>query len=209
MSRGMRALDCIACAVLAEQWKWSPSFRGLMREAGSSRTAVGGPAGMRVPSDSTTAWVDAVAHLIDNPALRRSLAWTAQSEVCKNGSLQSQLPRYHALFSSFLDSSRGAAPAPAPTDERIPAVLILDPEGDAQKTQHSLRLHAEGPHRHHMAVVVTTQPGALPAWTEDLRYLQSTPSEFPGAAEQVWRHEEFDWKVITEAGAPQRFAIAS
>lgn len=165
--------------------------------------------GMRVPSDSTTAWVDAVAHLIDNPALRRSLAWTAQSEVCKNGSLQSQLPRYHALFSSFLDSSRGAAPAPAPTDERIPAVLILDPEGDAQKTQHSLRLHAEGPHRHHMAVVVTTQPGALPAWTEDLRYLQSTPSEFPGAAEQVWRHEEFDWKVITEAGAPQRFAIAS
>ncbi|EUC21289.1 glycosyltransferase family 4 protein [Paraburkholderia hospita] len=157
-----------------------------------------GCGGLRVPSDSMDAWVEAVARLIENPAQRRGLARTAQAMVYKSGSLQSQIARYHEVFLRCLGVDLGGASVVTP--ERIPAVLILDPEGDAQKIQHSLNLHAEGPHRDHMAVVLTTQQSALPEWTDNLRYLQATASEYPGTVQQVSAHGDFDWKVITEAG---------
>lgn len=157
-----------------------------------------GCSGVRVLSDSADAWVQAVAHVVANPAQRRSLARTAQSNVYKGGSLLSQIALYHETFLRCLGLNPGSASAAGP--ERIPAVLILDPEGDAQKVQHSLRQHTAGPHRDHMTVVLTTQQGAMPEWTDDLRYLQATATEFPGAMEQVCGHGEFDWKVITEAG---------
>lgn len=157
-----------------------------------------GCSGWRVPSDSTDDWIEAIARLIDNPGQRRGLARTAQAIVYKSGSTQSQLSRHHEVYLRCLGLNPGKASVTAP--ERIPAVLILDPQGDAQKVQHSLRLHANGPHKDHMTVVLTTQQGALPEWGDDLRYLQATANEFPGAMQQICGHDEFDWKVVTEAG---------
>ncbi|GAB5098677.1 MULTISPECIES: glycosyltransferase [unclassified Caballeronia] len=154
--------------------------------------------GLCVEAESTESWIDAIARLIDNPAQRRGLARTAQAIVYKSGSVQSQLSRYHEVFLRCLGLNPGKTSVTAP--ERIPAVLILDAQGDAQKVQHSLKLHANSPHKDHMVVVLTTQQGALPEWGDDLRYLHATASEFCGAMEQICGHDEFDWKVVTEAG---------
>ncbi|RQH06068.1 glycosyltransferase family 4 protein [Paraburkholderia dinghuensis] len=152
--------------------------------------------GLRIPSNSTDAWIDAIARLIEDPAYRRGLARTAQLAVVKHASLQSQIARYHEFFVRCAGGNPGSMPEVA----RIPAVLILDAEGDSQRVQQSLTRHAQGPCSDHMVVVLTTQEGALPEWSDDLRYVQATASEYPGALEQLCAHTDFDWKVITEAG---------
>ncbi|MDR5829788.1 glycosyltransferase [Caballeronia sp. LP006] len=178
-----------AAAGVATLGSEHPAYSDLVRDACS---------GVRVDSVSADAWVTAIANLITNPAQRRSLARTAQAIVYKSGSVQSQLAQYHEVYLRGLGLKLGGASASGP--ERIPAVLILDPEGDARKVQDSLRHHARGPLRNHMTVVLTTQEGEVPEWSDNLRYLQATVGEFSSAMEQICGHDEFDWKVVTEAG---------
>jgi hypothetical protein len=160
-----------------------------------------GCSGLHLAAETSEAWIDAIAHLIENPAQRRSLARTAQAIAYKSGSLQSQLALHHEVYLRCLGLNPGEGSVSEP--ERIPAVLILDPQGDAQKVHQSLNMHAQGQHKEHLTVVLTTQQGALPEWTDDLRYLQASNEEFESAMAQVCVHDEFDWKLITEAGTTQ------
>jgi len=117
--------------------------------------------------------------------------------VLKNDSLQSQIAQYRDFFLHCAGTNPGSIPQ---TSVRIPSVLILDADGDDRKVQRSLAMHANGPFRDYMAVVLTTQAGELPEWTDDLRYLQATSDQYAGAVKDVCAHTDFDWKMITEAG---------
>lgn len=157
--------------------------------------------GLRVSADSPAAWVESISQLIENPAHRRSVARTAQASVRKLESLQTQVSRYHETYLRCMGLTETVVPSNfSSASNRIPAVLILDAEGDAQKVERSMVFHAQSPYKDLMTVVLTTSQFSLPDWTDTLRYLRASTEAYAGAAEQVCAHADFDWKTITEAG---------
>lgn len=85
------------------------------------------------------------------------------------------------------------------TAQRVPAVFLIDRDGDAQKVANCLTLLADSPHRDLPVIVLTTQAGALPEWTDSLRYLQASPEEFSDTLEQLRVLPDFTWIEIIEA----------
>lgn len=81
----------------------------------------------------------------------------------------------------------------------VPAVLLVDRDGDARKVASCLASLADSPHRDLPVIVLTTQAGALPDWTDSLRYLQASPEEFSDTLEQLRVLPDFTWIEIIEA----------
>lgn len=159
-----------------------------------------GCTGLLTP-DSSDAWVDAIACLIDNPQLRRSIARTAQAEVSKQYSLQNNYREYGAAYRQWAKNNRTTLMPRSPdSSPPIPAVLILDAHGNMEQIQRSLQSLGARGEQDDMIVVLTTLKTAVPDWTTDLRYLQATVDEYPTALEQICALGDFDWKIIAEAG---------
>ena len=100
-------------------------------------------------------------------------------------------------------TSETMAPAPVPSaieQQRVPAVLILDGEGAVDKVETSLVALANGPQRELPVIVLTVQEGALPQWTDSLRYVQTRAEDFVESVAQLRELPDFDWVNIIEAG---------
>ena len=82
--------------------------------------------------------------------------------------------------------------------QRVPALLLLDAAGDAQKVADTLAVLAAGEHRDLPVIVLTTQAEALPEWTDSLRYLQVSVEEFADALEQLRVLPDFTWVRIID-----------
>lgn len=82
----------------------------------------------------------------------------------------------------------------------VPAVLILDGAGEAEKVETSLSVLAEGDYRTLPVIVLTTQTGEVPEWTDNLRYVQASAGEFADTAEQLRALPDFEWVSVIEAG---------
>ena len=95
--------------------------------------------------------------------------------------------------------SPASTPEPQPVP-RVPAVLILDGEGEVGKVEESLSALAEGPCAALPVIVLTTQGGDLPEWTDSLRYVQTSAHEFAEAIAQLRALPDFEWVSIVEAG---------
>lgn len=91
--------------------------------------------------------------------------------------------------------------APAPqAEQRVPAVLILDPAGEAQQVAESLAALAQSDWRELPVIVLTTQSEEMPEWTDSLRYVQTLADEFSDSAEQLRALPDFEWVGVIEAG---------
>lgn len=147
------------------------------------------------------AWLAAIERLIVDPALRRQLARTAQSEVRKHFSLRENAARYHQTYLYAIGATAQAdAVEFAREPERVPGVLVLDREANAAGIERSLERLAQGQYRGLPVIVLTTLPGEMPEWTDSLRCVQTTAGEYAAAAEELCALADFDWAVIIEAG---------
>lgn len=77
---------------------------------------------------------------------------------------------------------------------------MLDGEGSAQKVQQSLHILANSPFQELPVIILTTQLGELPEWTDSLRYVQTNPDEYAQSVEQLSALADFEWAIIMEAG---------
>ncbi|WP_322031651.1 glycosyltransferase family 4 protein [Paraburkholderia sp. J76] len=159
-----------------------------------------GETALSVP-DTVEAWVDAIERLIDAPRTRTRIARTAQAEVRKRFSLQTNSGQYQRAFLSFVDSDRAANTRPLPEKASLtPGVLILDPAGDGEKIEQSLQSIDASRAKDLLVVVLTTLNADVPQWTPRLRYLKATAREYPAVVEAVSAHGEIHWLTIAEAG---------
>jgi acetyltransferase-like isoleucine patch superfamily enzyme len=109
----------------------------------------------------------------------------------------------HLLKVAGMPSEQVPSPVQAPEPQGgqpIPAVLILDGAGEASKVETSLSALAEGLSRDLPIIILTTQAGDMPEWTDSLRYVQTSENEFTEAVEQLRALPDFDWVSIIEAG---------
>jgi glycosyltransferase involved in cell wall biosynthesis len=160
-----------------------------------------GRTGLLVP-DAPDAWLAALTSLIDNPTLRRQIARTAQAEVRKHYSLSDKAALYGQVYRNLAGGGKPApASEPAPTDPAVRGILLLDTDGDAVRVNSSLRSLVDAKLENLVAIVLTAKEGAVPEWTDTLRYVQVHPDEFAAGVEQLSNHPDFDWVAIMEAGA--------
>ncbi|MBY4696400.1 glycosyltransferase [Burkholderia latens] len=143
------------------------------------------------------AWDDALDRVVTQPALRRRIARTAQARVRKHGALQARVPIIRETYRRCVDRKGAAVPLP-PRDAPIPGVLILDAEGDAERVEAALRVVATRAERDLLSVVLTTAAGALPEWTERLRYVSTSTQEYAATADQLAAMPAFDWVAIVD-----------
>lgn len=88
------------------------------------------------------------------------------------------------------------------TEQPVPAVLILDGAGEAAQVEASLAECAQCGERDLPAIVLTTQTGAMPEWTDRLRYVQSSADDFEATALQLRALPDFEWVKVIELGRP-------
>lgn len=175
----------------------------ILSDVSTYRSAVThGRDGVLVP-DAPDAWLHALTSLVENAALRRQIARTAQAEVRRHHSLREKSQLYHRTYLECARKGGRVAAATPPSGAVVPAVLILDADGNMEKIQLSLSAQAKGRHENLMTVVLTTLETDLPDWTSRLRYLKATAQEYPIALEQLCALRTFDWAMITEAGTEQ------
>jgi glycosyltransferase involved in cell wall biosynthesis len=159
-----------------------------------------GRTGLLVPN-APDAWLGSLTSLIDNAALRRRIARTAQAEVRKHYSLIDQAALYCDVYRSLTGAGRAspASSGSAPADP-VKGILLLDIGGDPAEVQLSLRSLVDAKLDKLVTIVLTAREGTLPEWTDTLRYVQVRPDEFAVGVGQLSGHPEFDWVVIAEAG---------
>ena len=151
--------------------------------------------------NTSEAWLEALESLIGDPALRRQIARTAQAEVLKHYSLAGKAALYGATYAKAIDGGDANAVAALPPPEpAINGVLLLDARGDAAKVQATLASLDGMDESEPVIVVLTVREGAVPEWTDTLRYIQVAPEEYDLAVEQLSGHPDFDWTAIVEAG---------
>lgn len=108
----------------------------------------------------------------------------------------------HMLGVAGMPAVQETVMAPAPQEaQSVPAILVVDAEGAAEKVAASLSALAEGDWRDFPIIVLTTQTGEMPVWTDSLRYVQVGADELPGALEGLRAMPDFDWIGVIEAGA--------
>lgn len=162
-------------------------------------------------SDAPNAWLDAVVTLIEQPALRLTLARAAQSAVAEEYDVSKKAALYDGLYDAveradlpFLEAAMARTQAaheavtgmPPAVAGRVRGVLLRDPNGEHERIQgrvDSVRDSAIGYNGDLIVVVLTTAAGATPPWTHHLRYLQATPAEYDQALLHVMANPEFDW----------------
>lgn len=151
--------------------------------------------------DKPEAWLAAIESLLCNPSLRRQMARTAQAEVRKHFSLSENAWRYHQTYLRCIGAvAQANAVQPPAGPSRVLGVLMLDGEGSAQKVQQSLHILANSPFQELPVIILTTQLGELPEWTDSLRYVQTNPDEYAQSVEQLSALADFEWAIIMEAG---------
>lgn len=159
-----------------------------------------GETALSVP-DSVDAWVKAIERLIGDSRMRTSIARTAQAEIRKRFSLQTRCGQYRQAYLAFVET--GHAESAGQSLEKTSftlGVLILDPVGDRRKIQQTLQSIDAGRAKDLLVVVLTTLNAEVPVWTERLRYLKATASEYPAVVEKVSEHGGIHWLTIAEAG---------
>lgn len=107
-----------------------------------------------------------------------------------------------AVASASEDRPAPATVASPTTESPVPAVLILDSAGEAAQVEASLAECAQGRERDLPAIILTTQTGVLPEWTDSLRYVQSSADEFAATAAQLRALPDFEWVKVVELGRP-------
>ncbi|MBP0600730.1 glycosyltransferase [Herbaspirillum sp. LeCh32-8] len=143
---------------------------------------------------SYEAWLEALESLVTQAAMRRSLARTAQAEVRKHYSLHKKVWEYDRTY-------RGFSKLPVKhheEEQRLPALLLLDRSGSQDKLDSLMKTVDEGQYKSLTRIILTTMPGQLPEWTDQLRYVQFGEEEFGAALEQLAAHDDFDWMQILE-----------
>ncbi len=162
-------------------------------------------------ADAGDAWLDAVTLLIEDPAMRLTLARAAQLAVGKEYDLRGKAALYDDLYDAveradtpFLEAAMAltlvsqvaVTGVPQATAGRLRGVLLRDPGGEHERIQGSLdsvRDSAIGLSGDLVMVVLTTAAGMTPPWSHHLRYLQATPAEYEQALAHVTANAEFDW----------------
>jgi glycosyltransferase involved in cell wall biosynthesis len=144
------------------------------------------------PSHQT--WLTAIASLVEDGALRRRLARTAQADVGRHHALKENVWRYEQAYRQF-----AKLPAQAHVQEAsTPAVLLLDRAGDAARREASLQRMDSGKFAALPKAILTTQSSDLPTGNDMLRYVQFAPEEFDAALALLMAHPDFDWQSIEE-----------
>jgi glycosyltransferase involved in cell wall biosynthesis len=180
-----------AAAGVATVFSDSPVYRTVV-ENGRNGLLVGNS-----PDD----WMTAIDSLVDNPAWRRQLARTAQAEVRKHFSLRENAVRYHRAYLQASGAEEQAQSISVDMQpERVPGILVLDGKADVTGVEHTLNELANSVQSGLPVIVLTTQSGDMPEWTDSLRYVKTTSTEYPGAVEQLCALDDFDWVSIIEAG---------
>ncbi|WP_081056524.1 glycosyltransferase family 4 protein [Burkholderia vietnamiensis] len=185
----VRFLEYAACGIAAVVSDVAP-YRALVRQECN---------GLRV-ADTAPAWTEAIARLIEQPALRRQLARTAQVEIRKHHGLSAHRAAFQQALARCLDPQAEPTVPPRADEPITRGVLILDPDGDAERVATTLRQLRHGAHAGLVAVVLTTQPEGIPEWTDHLRYVTTTAAEYANNVAQLSALANFDWVVIMEAG---------
>lgn len=144
--------------------------------------------------ESAQAWLQAIESLVDQPALRRRVARTAQAEVRIHHALRERVSEYDRAYRSFA----GLPPRAHTRPERTPAVCILDRGGIAGQRD----LSQDGLFDAALAalprVVLTTAEDNVPASSSSVHYLRFPASEFAQAIELLLARDEFDWQAVVE-----------
>ncbi|HTH94755.1 MAG TPA: glycosyltransferase [Rhodocyclaceae bacterium] len=180
-----------AAAGVATVFSDSPVYRSVVENGRNGLLA----------GDSPDEWLAAIDSLVANPSWRRQLARTAQAEVRKHFSLRDNAIRYHRTYLQAIGESEQAESILIETgSERVAGVLVLDGVADSSAIESSLYSLAHSALGHLPVIVLTTLSGDVPAWTDSLRYVQTTVDEYPAAVEQLCALNDFDWTVIMEAG---------
>lgn len=185
----VRFLEYAASGIAAVVSDVAP-YRTLIRQGCNGLLVAGTP----------QAWTAAIARLIGHPALRRQLARTAQVEIRKHHGLSAHRAAFQQVLAQCLAPQSEQAVPPRADEHITRGVLILDPDGDAERVETTLRQLGHGPHSELMAVVLTTRQEGIPEWANHLRYVTTNAAEYAGSVAQLSALANFDWVIIMEAG---------
>jgi glycosyltransferase involved in cell wall biosynthesis len=146
--------------------------------------------------ENPDAWLQAITALVEDPAQRHAIATAAQAEIHANYSLKEKSALYAHTYGRFAVGDFASEEAPA----TVPAVLVLDRNGDMSAVVASLQSAAQSRFAGVTTIVLTSTAEALPEWTEELRFVKVGADEFDGAVEQLSVHPDFTWLATVVAG---------
>jgi glycosyltransferase involved in cell wall biosynthesis len=149
--------------------------------------------GLLLPPEPN-AWLDAVVDLIEHPEKRTALAQAAQEEVMRDYSLKAKATHYDATYDAFLGApSNSALSDTHGSDDRIPALLLLDPLGETDKIDATLiRLGSFLPPNIKIVILTTKQHNSQHL-TQQAQQITATPAGYAAMLSKLQQHDAFKW----------------